>query len=73
MSCVGRACNNATTSAVSVMPVRERLCAAELIIQSYLPLLVSQTPSLGSDTSPCTTGVAEAVVVPMKTAYMPSK
>ena len=31
---------------------RERLCAAELIIQSYLPLLVSQTPSLGSDASP---------------------
>ena len=30
---------------------RERLCAAELIIQSYLPLLVSQTPSLGSDAS----------------------
>ena len=31
---------------------RERLCAAELIILSYLPLLVSQTPSLGSDASP---------------------
>ena len=31
---------------------RERLCAADLIIQSYLPLLVSQTPSLGSDASP---------------------
>ena len=31
---------------------RERLCAAELIIHSYLPLLVSQTPSLGSDASP---------------------
>ena len=43
---------------------RERLCAAELIIQSFLPLPVSQTPSLGS---------ADAVVVPMKTACMPSK
>ena len=31
---------------------RERLCAAELIIQSYLPLLFSQIPSLGSDASP---------------------
>ena len=31
---------------------RERLCAAERIIQYYLPLLVSQTPSLGSDASP---------------------
>ena len=31
---------------------RGRLCAAELIIQSYLALLVSQTPSLGSDASP---------------------
>ena len=31
---------------------RERLCAAERIFQSYLPLLVSQTPSLGSDASP---------------------
>ena len=31
---------------------RERLCAAELIIQSSLTLLVSQTPSLCSDTSP---------------------
>ena len=31
---------------------RESLCAAELIIQSYLPLLVSQTPSLGSNASP---------------------
>ena len=43
---------------------RERLCAAELIIQSFLPLPVSQTPSLGS---------ADAVVIPMKTACMPSK
>ena len=31
---------------------REKLCAAERIIQSYLPLLVSQTPSLCSDASP---------------------
>ena len=29
-----------------------RLCAAECIIQSFLPLLVSQTPSLGNDASP---------------------
>ena len=55
MSCVGRACNNAAT-----MPQRqclscqrcESLCAAGRIIQSYLPLLVSQTPSLCSDASP---------------------
>ena len=31
---------------------RERLCAAESIIQFYLPLLVSQTPSLGNNASP---------------------
>ena len=31
---------------------RERLCAAERIIQSYLPLLVPQTPSLCSNASP---------------------
>ena len=31
---------------------RERLCAAERIIQPYLPLLLSQTPSLGSEASP---------------------
>ena len=31
---------------------RERLCAAECIIPSYIPLLVSQTSSLGSDASP---------------------
>ena len=31
---------------------REWLCAAELITQSYLPLLVSQTPSLGRDAIP---------------------
>ena len=30
---------------------RDRLCVVERIIQSYLPLLVSQTPSLGSDAS----------------------
>ena len=55
MSCVGRACNNAATiphrQCLSCQR-RERLCAAERIIQSYLPLLVSQTPSLGSDASP---------------------
>ena len=83
MSCVGRPCNNAATSAVCVMQRREndlsdpvfdgtglagfksrvnafllfynrkaQLCATERIIQSYLPLLVSSTPSLGSDASP---------------------
>ena len=31
---------------------RERLCTAESFIQSYLPLLVSQTPSLGSGALP---------------------
>ena len=38
----------------ATMPMQQcrwGLCAAELIIQSYLPLLVSQTPSLGSDAS----------------------
>ena len=30
---------------------RERLCATESIIQSYLSFLVSQTPSLGSEAS----------------------
>ena len=46
---------------------RERLCAAELIIQSYLPLLVSQTPSLGSDASP---PPALLTQLSMKTACM---
>ena len=43
---------------------RERLC--ERLIQSYLPLLVSQTPSLGTDASP-PPPLRDAVVVPMKT------
>ena len=51
---------------------RERLCAAELLSQSYLSLLVNQTPSLGSDASP-PPALHEAVVVPMKTACMQSK
>ena len=49
---------------------REMLCAAERIIQSYLPLLVSQKPSLGSDASP---PPALQHSVPMKTACAPSK
>ena len=32
--------------------LRERFCAAERLIQSYLSLLVSQTPSLSRDASP---------------------
>ena len=38
--------------AVPASQRHERLCAAERIIQSYLPLLVSQTPPLSSDASP---------------------
>ena len=43
---------------------RDRLCAGEHLIQSYLSILVSQTPSLGSDASP-PPPLHEAVVVPM--------
>ena len=35
---------------------RERLCAAGRLFQSYLSLLVSQTPSLGSDLTTTTVG-----------------
>ena len=51
---------------------RERLCAAERIIPSYLPHLVSQTPSHGSDASR-PQPLQDAVVLPMKTACMQSK
>ena len=51
---------------------RERLCAGEHLIQSNVSLLVSQTPSLGSDASP-PPPLHEAVVVPKKTACMQSK
>ena len=48
------------------------LCASEHLIQSYLSLLVSQTPSLCSDASP-PPPLHEAVVIPTKTACMQSK
>ena len=48
---------------------RERLCAAECLIQSNLPLRVSQTPPLCRDASP-PPPLGDAVVVPMKTACM---
>ena len=65
---------HATSALRQCMPCqrRDRLCAAELLIQSYLSLLVSQTPSLGSDASP-PQPLGDAVVIPMKTACMQSK
>ena len=48
---------------------RERVCAAERLIQSYLSLLVSQTPPLCSDASP-PQPLGDAVVIPMKTALL---
>ena len=51
---------------------RERLCAAERLIQSYLSLLVFQTPPLCSAASP-PPPLGDAVVVPMKPACMQSK
>ena len=59
-------------SAVYACQHRERLCAAECLIQSYLSLLVSQTPPLCSDASP-PQPLGDAVVIPMKTACMQSK
>ena len=47
----------------------ERLCAADRLIQSYLALLVSQTPPLCSFASP-PPPLGDAVVAPMKTACM---
>ena len=51
---------------------RERLCATERLIQFYLSLLVSQTPSLGSDAPP-PQPLGDTIVIPMKTACMQSK
>ena len=50
---------------------RERLSAAERLIQSYLSLLLSQTPSLCSDAS--SPPRLRDAVVPMKTTCMQSK
>ena len=50
---------------------RERLCAGEYLIQSYLSLLVSQTPSGGSDDLP-PPPLHEAVATPMKIKCMQS-
>ena len=69
MSYVRRACKH--WQCISCQR-RERLCADEHLIQSFLSLLVSQTPSLGSDASP-PQPLHGAVVVPMKTACMQSK
>ena len=50
---------------------RERLCAGERLVQSYLSLLVSQTTSLSSDASP--PPLRDTVVIPMKTACLQSE
>ena len=55
MSYFRRACNNAAQQqhwqCLSCQRC-ELLCAAECIVQSFLPLLISQTPSFCSDASP---------------------
>ena len=58
-----------TRLAVSSLPASRKVCAGDHLIQSYLSLLVSQTPSLGSDASP-PLPLHEAVVAPIKTAWM---
>ena len=51
----------------------ERLCAAELIMQSYLPLNSGFSNTITRQRRLTTTGVADAVVVPTKTACVQSK
>ena len=68
---VGRACKMQHRQCMPCQR-RDRLCAAERLLQSYLSLLVSQTPPLCSDASP-PQPLGDAVVISMKTACMQSK